>query len=103
MVILHRLGEHLDGVLRAETFNDRDGARTGRAQTLQSYSIGPAYVLGTGREGVFANIEHTTIRSPRFQIRAEARLDGSSRAFFEGATGTASWDVRYVLQLLTTF
>jgi hypothetical protein len=87
---------------RAEVFDDPDGARTGQAQTLESYTIAPMYFLGVGREGIFANVEHTTFRIPRFQLRAELRFNHSSEPFFPLADGTLSrWGVQYTLQLVT--
>jgi hypothetical protein len=89
---------------RAEVFDDPDGARTGQAQTLESYTIAPMYFLGVGREGIFANVEHTTFRIPRFQLRAELRFNHSSEPFFPLADGTLSrWGVQYTLQLVTVF
>ena len=85
-------------------FNDHDGARTGQAQTLESFTIAPMYFLGVGREGIFANVEHTTFRIPRFQLRAEFRVNHSSEPFFPLADGTLTrWGVQYTLQLVTVF
>ena len=103
LTLFGRLGGKLGAVLRAELFRDRDGARTGQPQTLASYSLAPVYLLGSGREGIFANIEHTTLRIPRLQIRAEARLDHSSEPYFETGDGLGTWDVRYVLQFVALF
>lgn len=98
-----RLARHFALAVRGEAFNDRDGARTGTPQTLESVTVAPIYLLGTGREGIFANVEHTTFRIPRFQIRAEARFDHSNVATFATQTGTDTWTVRYDLQLVATF
>jgi hypothetical protein len=103
LTLSRRFSEHWRGSLRAETFDDRDGARSGAPQTLQSYSIGPSYVLGAGQEGIFANIEHTTIRIPRVELRGEARLDRSNQATFQTSTGESDWTVQYALQLVTVF
>jgi len=57
-----------------------------------------------GREGIFANITHTTYRIPRFQLRGEVRLNHSDVPFFETSDGEPSqWGVQYTLQLVTTF
>ncbi len=104
LTVFRRLGEHLGATLRGETFRDRDGARTGTEQTLQSLTFSPLLFIGTGREGIFANVEHTTFRIPRFQLRLEARLDHASEPVFEDADGGMHrWAPRYVLQLVTTF
>jgi hypothetical protein len=103
LTVFRRLSEHVGATLRGETFRDRDGARTGEAQTLRSLTFSPIVFVGTGREGIFANVEHTTFRIPRFQLRAEARLDHSSASIFEGADGPHDWAMRYVLQVVTTF
>jgi hypothetical protein len=103
LTLSRRLSEHWGAAVRAETFDDRDGTRSGERQTLQSYSIAPRYVLGAGQEGIFANIEHTTVRIPRVELRGEARLDRSNRPSFETSSGESDWAVRYALQLVTVF
>jgi hypothetical protein len=103
LTLFGRLAGPFGAVVRAEVFRDRDGTRTGQPQTLASYSFAPVYLLGTGREGIFANIEHTTLRIPRLQIRAEARIDHSSEPYFETGNGLGTWDVRYVLQFVALF
>ncbi len=103
LTLFGRLAGQLGAVLRAEVFRDRDGSRTGQPQTLASYSFAPVYLLGSGREGIFANVEHTTLRIPRLQIRAEARFDHSSEPYFATGNGLGTWDVRYVLQFVALF
>ncbi len=103
LTVFRRLSRHVGATLRGETFRDGNGTRTGEAQTLQSLTFSPIVFVGTGREGIFANVEHTTFRIPRFQLRAEARLDHSSLPIFEGTDGPRDWALRYVLQLVTTF
>jgi hypothetical protein len=89
---------------RAEVFDDPDGARTGQPQTLESFTIAPMYFLGVGREGIFANVEHTTFRIPRFQLRAELRVNHSTEPYFPLEDGTLGhWGVQYTLQLVTVF
>jgi len=56
--------------VRAETFQDRDGARTGIAQTLSEITLTPEVRLGTS-----------------CVVRGDLRLDVSDRAVFEGASG----------------
>ena len=56
--------------LRAETFEDRDGARTGTAQTLAEITLTPEWRLG-----------------PSCVVRGDLRLDRSDRAVFEGRSG----------------
>jgi hypothetical protein len=57
-----------------------------------------------GREGIFANIQHTTYRIPRFQLRGEIRVNHSDVAFFETSSDEPSqWGVQYTVQLVTTF
>ncbi len=102
--LFHRLSDHLGATVRGETFRDRDGVRTGTVQTLQSITFTPMVFVGTGREGIFANVEHTTFRIPRFQLRADVRMDHSSEALFEDVDGTMRhWDTHFILQLVTTF
>lgn len=104
LTIFRRLGEHVGATVRGETFYDRDGSRTGEARTLHSITFSPIVFVGTGREGIFANVEHTTFRIPRFQLRADIRLDHSSVALFEDSDGALhQWAPRYIVQLVTTF
>ncbi len=98
-----RLAERVGTTVRAEVFRDRDGARTGLRQTLTSFTVSPVYFLGAGQEGIFANIEHTTFRIPRFQLRGEVRFNRSTRPYFDGPTGPVTWTVQYVAQLVATF
>ncbi|MEP7176547.1 MAG: outer membrane beta-barrel protein [Gemmatimonadales bacterium] len=104
MLLVHRqVARHFGIAARAEAMDDKDGARTGLPQTLTSWSIVPIYSLGVGREGIFANIQHTTHRIPRFQLRGEVRLNHSDVPFFETSSGVSRWGVQYALQLVTTF
>ena len=103
VTVFHRLTRSWGIAARAEVFRDADGARTGDTQTLESYSIAPSYSLGVGREGIFANVQRTTIRIPRLQLRGEVRVNHSSAAFFDTSDGPSDWNIEYRLQLVTTF
>ena len=105
MLLVHRQVTRNWGIAaRAEVMDDKDGARTGLAQTLTSYTIAPIYSIGVGREGIFADIQHTTHRIPRFQVRGEIRLNHSNVPLFETSDGILSnWGVQYTLQLVSTF
>lgn len=103
VTLFRELTRHLGLTARAEVLRDRDGARTGQVQTLTSYSIAPLYFAGVGREGIFANIEHTTFRIPRFQIRGEARLNHSTVPYFDTSSGPGTWNVEYRVQAVATF
>jgi Putative beta-barrel porin-2, OmpL-like. bbp2 len=103
VTVLHRFTRHWGIAGRAEFFRDRDGARTGVTQTLESYSIAPLYSVGVGREGIFANVQNTTVRIPRLQFRGELRFNHSSEPFFDTDGGPDTWNVEYRLQLVTTF
>jgi hypothetical protein len=83
--------------------DDPDGARTGQPQTLTSWTLAPIYSIGVGREGIFADIQHTTYRIPRFQLRGEVRLNHSDVPFFETSDEPSRWGVQYTVQLVTTF
>ena len=103
-LLVHRqMARHFGVAARAEVMDDKDGARTGQAQTLTSWTIAPIYSIGVGREGIFANIQHTTYRIPRFQLRGEVRVNHSNVPFFETSDGVSQWGVQYALQLVTTF
>jgi len=103
VTVFRRLGRYAGATIRGETFRDRDGVRSGEAQTLRSLTFSPIVFVGAGQEGIFANVEHTTFRIPRFQLRLEARLDHSSVPMFEDDDGLHASAVRYALQLVTTF
>jgi hypothetical protein len=103
LTLVHLLSRHWAVAARAEVFRDADGVRTGTGQTLESYSVAPLYSLGVGREGIFANVSHTSYRIPRLQLRGEVRVNHSSIAFFDTSNGPADWNVEYRLQLVTTF
>ncbi len=104
MLLVHRqLARHLGIAARAEVLDDKDGARTGQAQTLTSWTLAPIYSLGVGREGIFANVQHTTYRIPRFQLRGEVRVNHSDVPNFETPDGLSRWGVQYAVQLVTTF
>ncbi|HEX6617033.1 MAG TPA: outer membrane beta-barrel protein [Gemmatimonadales bacterium] len=100
---VHRLTRHWALAARAEVFRDADGARTGESQTLESYTIAPLYSIGVGREGIFANVQHTTFRIPRLQLRGEIRFNHSDVPIFETDDGLDTWNVEYRLQFVTTF
>jgi Putative beta-barrel porin-2, OmpL-like. bbp2 len=103
-VLVHRrLDRHWGIAARAEVLDDKDGARTGTPQTLTSYVLAPIYSIGVGREGIFANITHTTYRIPRFQLRGEVRLNHSDVPVFGTEDGESRWGVQYTVQLVTTF
>jgi hypothetical protein len=103
LTVFGRLHRRFGVTLRGEVFDDRDGARTGEAQKLKSLSFAPVYFVGTGRNGIFSNVERTTFRIPRFQIRGEVRLDKSNIDYFETSEGLDDWAIRYILQLVATF
>jgi putative OmpL-like beta-barrel porin-2 len=104
MLLVHRqVARHFGIAARAEVLDDPDGARTGQPQTLTSWTIAPIYSIGVGREGIFASIQHTTYRIPRFQLRGEVRVNHSDQPFFETSDGLSQWGVQYTLQLVTTF
>jgi putative OmpL-like beta-barrel porin-2 len=103
VTLFHRFTRHWGLAARAEAFRDVDGARTGVPQTLESFSIAPLYSLGVGREGIFANVQHTTIRIPRLQLRGELRVNHSAEPFFDTDSGPDTWNIEYRLQLVTTF
>jgi hypothetical protein len=104
MLLVHRqVVRHFGIAARAEVLDDKDGARTGQAQTLTSWTLAPIYSIGVGREGIFATIQHTTYRIPRFQLRGEIRVNHSDVPFFETSSGLSQWGVQYTAQLVTTF
>jgi len=103
LTVFGRLSRRVGATVRGEVFRDADGTRTGMAQTLESLTLMPIYFLGTGREGIFANVEHTTFRIPRLQLRAGLRYNHSNQDFFETSDGASNWDIQYLAELVVTF
>jgi len=103
LTVFHRFSRRWNVALRAEAFKDADAARTGESQTLESYSIAPSYSIGVGREGIFANVQNTTVSINRFQLRGGLRVHHSTTEFFDTSDGPADWNIEYRLQLVTTF
>lgn len=103
VTLFHQLSRHWGVAARAEVFRDDDGVRSGVAQTLESYTIAPLFSLGVGRDGIFANVSHTTLRIPRLQLRGEVRVNHSSQPFFDTSSGPDDWNIEYRMQLVTTF
>jgi len=103
LTVFHRFTRNWGIAGRAEVLRDADGARSGTTQTLESYSIAPSYSIGVGREGIFANVQRTTVRIPRFQLRGELRVNHSSEPTFETSDELSDWNTEYRLQLVATF
>jgi hypothetical protein len=101
--VFRQLADTFGLTARAERFSDPDGARTGTPQSISSIAIAPIYFVGAGGEGIFATIEHTTFRIPRFQVRGEARFDRSTAAVCDTRDGLSQWGVEYRIQLVATF
>jgi hypothetical protein len=73
-------------VLRAEVFDDPDGARTGTPQTLSELTLTPEVKL-----------------APGLVVRADLRLDRSSRDVFEKETGLTGTQPTVLLNALYFF
>jgi putative OmpL-like beta-barrel porin-2 len=72
--------------LRGESFDDRDGVRTGTAQTLSEFTLTPETTL-----------------SPHLIVRADLRLDRSSRRVFENGNGMHDTQSTALLDVLWHF
>lgn len=72
--------------LRAEYFNDRDGARTGFAQKLKEITLTPELKI-----------------SPHFVVRADLRVDWSNQDVFEKKEGVAGSQPTALLNAIYTF
>lgn len=103
LTLLHQFTSHAGIVARAEVLSDKDGARTGTPQTLTSWSLAPIFSLGTGRDGLFANVDHTTFRIPRLQLRVEGRLNHSTEPAFDSSSGPSQWGTELRVLAVTTF
>jgi hypothetical protein len=72
--------------VRAETFDDRDGFRTGTAQTLSEITLTPELRL-----------------TPRLMVRGDARVDRSNHDVFEKSDGLAKSQPTLSAGVLYTF
>ncbi len=72
--------------LRAESFDDRDGARTGTAQSLAGFTATPELRL-----------------TPRLVVRGDFRVDRSNRRVFEKAVGFAHDQPTVLIEALYGF
>lgn len=63
---VYKFTDEFSLALRAERFDDRDGARTGTAQRLEEFTVTPSYVF----------CKHVV-------IRGDLRLDASDRDVFQ--------------------
>jgi hypothetical protein len=72
--------------VRAETFDDRDGVRTGQAQTLSEITLTPELHL-----------------TPRFVLRADLRKDLSTHAVFESDSGARDTQTTILVNVLGAF
>jgi hypothetical protein len=72
--------------VRAETFDDRDGVRTGQAQTLSEITLTPELRL-----------------TPRFVLRADLRRDLSNHAVFESDSGARDTQTTILVNVLGAF
>jgi hypothetical protein len=72
--------------VRVETFDDRDGVRTGQAQTLSEVTFTPELRL-----------------TPRFVLRADLRRDRSNHAVFESDSGARDTQTTLLVNVLGAF
>jgi hypothetical protein len=72
--------------LRAELFEDHDGARTGTAQRLTELTLTPEARL-----------------TPHLLVRADVRMDHSDRAVFEKGAGASDTQPTVLLNVLYGF
>jgi len=62
--------------------DDRNGARTGTRQVLESVTLSPQLLVGGGFFGLFHYLERTTLRLPELTLRLDLRYDHSTAAVF---------------------
>ncbi len=85
----HRFAGRWAGTVRAEVVRDRNGARTGTAQTLSSLTLSPQYLVGGGFYGVFRYLDRTSLRLPQFALRLDLRGDRSTAPVFQSRDETS--------------
>jgi Putative beta-barrel porin-2, OmpL-like. bbp2 len=81
-----RFGGHWAGTLRLDYLDDRDGARTGTPQKLESVTLSPQILFGGGFYGVFRYLDRTSLRLPEVALRLDLRYDRSSEDVFVSRT-----------------
>jgi len=84
----HRCGRFWAGTLRLDYLDDRDGARTGTRQVLESITLSPQFLFGGGFFGVFRYLDHTSLRLPSLAMRLDLRYDRSTEPVFSGSAGS---------------
>ena len=102
--------EHADAVI-VETGDVARDVLAGQLGALPDVSHlaprGARYAFATLHraelEGIFANVQRTTFRIPRLQLRGEIRFNHSDVPIFETDDGLDTWNVEYRLQFVTTF
>ena len=77
-----RFGPRWAGTLRLDYLDDRDGARTGTRQVLESVTLSPQLLFGGGFFGIFHYLERTTLRLPELSLRLDLRYDHSTEPVF---------------------
>jgi len=98
--ITHRTGL----AVRYDAFRDTDGLRTGKIQTLESFSLAPIFRLSAGQFGAFTTREHTDVRIPAFELRLELRGNHSSvDEFPDGNGGFSRWSLVSQIQAVAVF
>jgi hypothetical protein len=78
--------ERLALIVRGESFRDRDGARTGVAQTLSELTLTPELRV-----------------APRFVLRGDLRIDRSSEAVFDKRGSAADHQATMLVNAITWF
>jgi len=72
--------------LRGESFDDRDGARTGTSQSLREITLTPEVRLG-----------------PSLLVRGDLRVDRSNHSVFEKRGGTSDSQTTVLVSVLYSF
>jgi hypothetical protein len=91
----YRFAGHWAGTVRLDSVDDRDGARSGTPQRLQSATLSPQYLIGGSFFGIFRYLDRTTLRLPELAIRLDLRYDHSTQpSFVSGIAGAGSHDDR---------
>lgn len=81
-----RFGPRWAGTLRLDYLDDRNGARTGTPQVLESVTVSPQLLFGGGFFGVFHYLERTSLRLPELVLRLDLRYDRSTEPVFATRT-----------------
>ena len=83
--------------------DDAGGSRTGVRQVLESVTVSPQFLLGSGFFGVFRYLDRTSLQLPGFTVRLDLRYDWSTEPVFATRVEDAGRRDHFSTTLQTVF